>query len=321
MKKRLLFLLLLAIGLPVSTAQAEPKLDPKAILGCISMGMYTSSNIKNKQVEVSTTFDHVLRFQAINKLDHNALKPFLDQGYKVILNIEFFDKKPNLDEIIAGEYDAQLRAFGKAAAADGREIWLRPLHEGNGDWYNWGVFYDPSHSTESYRAAFQHVVKVLRETGGKFKFQLNINRKNGKNKQTPLKEFYPGDSYVDMVTITNYNRAYTTKQHQRWLQFRDDFDNAYEQVSAMTGRPIGIAEMSSTSYGGDKPAWIREAFKDIAERYPRVIEVTWFAYNRPINGMIWDWDLNTPAERQAFAEGVAKLRTYKTCQLRLGAAQ
>lgn len=305
------FALLIAF---VAPAHAQDRAWPNN--NCIGVGIYTSADMVRKQTELNTRFNHVLRFQPVQKLDHAALVKHLNAGYGVVLNIEFKENYANLKDIIAGKYDAQLRAFGEAARRDGRTIWIRPLHEGNGDWYNWGVFFNPTVTTGNYRVAFQKVVNVLRSTEGKFKFQFNLNRKNGKNKTTPLKEFYPGDSYVDMILLTNYNRAYTSPDHQFWKRFRDDFDSAYQQVTTMSRRPIGIAEMSSTSYGGDKPAWIRDTFKDIAERYPRILEVTWFAYNRPVGNMIWDWDFNTPQEKAAFAEGVARLRTPATCNNR-----
>ena len=38
-----------------------------------------------------------------------------------------------------GEADAYIRYFAKGVKAYGREIWLRPLHEANGDWYDFAA--------------------------------------------------------------------------------------------------------------------------------------------------------------------------------------
>ena len=102
-----------------------------------------------------------------------------------------------------------------------------------------------------------------------------------------LKDFYPGDSYVDMNVITTYNRDGTDKYHTSWETFRGNFTDAYTQVKDMSSRPIGIAEMSSTSYGGDKAQWITDAFAAIASTdFKRVVEVTWFDENKTVDGVL-----------------------------------
>ena len=111
-----------------------------------------------------------------------------------------------------------------------------------------------------------------------------------------------------MVVITNYNRAYTDPEHQYWHSFAEDFKPAYSQVTKITRKPIGVAEMSTTSYGGSKPQWILEAFRSLRDDFPQVKQVTWFAYNRSVNTSLWDWDLNSEADKQAFRDGVTLWR-------------
>jgi hypothetical protein len=45
------------------------------------------------------------------------------------------------------------------------------------------------------------------------------------------------------------------------------------QVAALTDLPIWIAETGTTSYGTDKPQWLRQMFVDITKRYTRVRQV------------------------------------------------
>ena|GEM_PF-1809456 len=272
-------------------------------------GIYTVKSFKNEEVATGVNFDHVLLFQTVQHLDFSKIKPYLDDNKQVILNIEFVDDHANLAEVAGGDYDKYLKPFANTLKKDGRTIWIRPLHEFNGDWYNWGVYYQ-GNNIQDFIPAYRHVVSVFRNGGVHAKFQLNYNRYNGgyPASTTPFQDFYPGDAWVDMVVITNYNRAYTDSGHQYWHSFADDFKPAYDQVVKLTKKPIGVAEMSTTSYGGNKPQWILDAFRALRDQFPQVQQITWFAYNRPVNASLWDWDLNSPADNQAFRDGVALWR-------------
>jgi beta-mannanase len=151
-------------------------------------------------------------------------------------------------------------------------------------------------------------VTLLREEGAPFLFQQNFNRINFdfETTSTPLRELYAGDDYVDMIVITNYNRAFTTRSHNEFQSFRDGFDVSYSQAREMSSRPIGVAEMSSVSTGGDKPQWINNAFNDLVNRY-EIAQITWFLYNRPVDGAVWDWDINSNEELREFKRGVELL--------------
>lgn len=304
---RCFFLGLLVFLLSSAAAGAE-ELGP-----CVKVGIATRTNdVKEQEARLGVKIDHIVKFQAVQKLSWNNMAHLLDQGVTPVLNIEFREDYANLADINNGKYDDALREFGAKAKQDGRLVWLRLLHEGNGGWYNWSVYYDKNthQFPEDLIAAYRHVVQVLRQTGGNFKFQYNLNRYNDdKHSMVPFAAFYPGDDVVDMFLITSYNRVGTTNEHSEWSTFKWDFDGAYQQAIALTKRPIGIAEVSTTTYAGtDKPAWIRDAFKSITENYPRVTELTWFSINKTVNDILWDWDLNTPADIAAFREGVTQLR-------------
>ncbi len=254
-------------------------------------------------------FNHVLLYQDIRSINYNVVRSYLDKGYDVILNVTFFDDHANLKDIRDGAYDKYLVDLAEEIKKDGRPIWLRTLHEFNGHWYNWAVLYR-GNSREDFIPAWRHIVTIFRERQAPVKVQINYNRLNGYDKirkvndTTPFIDLYPGDDWVDMVVITTYNRAYTDPYHQYWRDFNDEFENAYDQVLAMTDRPVGIAEMGTTSYGGDKPTWIVDAFIYIKHKYTKISQVTWFLYNRPEQGVVWDWDLNSEKDVEAFREGI-----------------
>lgn len=274
----------------------------------VQIGIYPSGGevIWKYEEELGGKFDHILQYQKVTSLNHTKIKTFRDKGYDVILTIEFTDSYANLHDIAAGKYDTYLTEFAETLKNDGRMIWLRPLHEFNADWYNWGVFYN-GNKIEDFIPAWRHIVQTFRDHNAPVKFQLNYNRLST-NASTPFSAFWPGDEWVDLVSITSFNRAYTDQSHQYWHSFAEDFDNAYQQVIALTQKPIGVAETSSTSYNGSKPQWIIDTFNSIAFNYTRIQQVSWFLQNKIFNTVLHDWDLNTPEEKQAFTQGMDIVR-------------
>lgn len=304
--KILLLLILVASFSSIAITNSEA-----ASAGQVAVGVYPGGkSIGSYEAELGVKLDYVLQFQDVKKLDYSKITTFLDKGYEVILNVEFFDSFANLRSINEGVYDAYLTSLAGAIRADGREVWLRPLHEFNGDWYNWGTLY-PDNSKEDFIPAWRHIVQLFRDKGAPVKFQLNYNRVNGKNDQTPFSVFWPGDEYVDMTVITNYNRAGTDQWHpdSSWEEFKTSFTAAYNQVCELTAKDVGVAETSSTTYGGSKPQWIINTFNSIANDFPRVSQVTWFLLNKKVGNVTWNWDLNTLEEKNSFKRGYEVLKT------------
>jgi len=67
----------------------------------------------------------------------------------------------NTVDIKNGKADAYITRMAQDMKAYGKEIWLRPLHEANGDWYPWAIGYSSRVNTnETYIAAFRHIVDI-----------------------------------------------------------------------------------------------------------------------------------------------------------------
>ncbi|KAG5189206.1 glycoside hydrolase superfamily [Tribonema minus] len=178
----------------------------------------------------------------------------IDAYGQVQLVIDFIDQEAHLKKIASGAYDSKLRAVGKDAAKDGRQIYVRMLHEMNGDWYNWRAFFGDN-TVGDFKNAYKHAVTVLRSMGANLKFQMSYVANNASKKKTPFKDFYVGDEYVDQVCTSAYNQCGATYPKNKFLE--DVFGDFYTEVQTFTKRPICIAEMSSTGcICKGKPAWI-----------------------------------------------------------------
>ncbi|KAG5180992.1 glycoside hydrolase superfamily [Tribonema minus] len=262
-------------------------------------------SIWSREAKYKMKFDSVLLYLPVQYLSWSWVKTFLDKGTGVQLVIEFIDNYSNLSDVAAGKYDGYLKKFGAFAKADGRLIYLRPLHEFNGDWYPWGIFRE-GNSLDAFKAAYRHVITVLRATGGNFKYQLSYNVKSANSNPTKFSDFYVGDDYLQ-ICVSAYNMAGARYPDSRSLATILGY--AYAQFESFApSKPLCLAEMSTTSYGGDKPLWITDTWKSLAYQFTAVTTINWFLENKNVDVNV-DWDLNTPADVKAWVDGYWNFKT------------
>lgn len=175
----------------------------------------------------------------------------------------------SLSAIAAGEYDSYLHQQAEEARSWGGTLMIRFGHEMNGDWYSW------SGSPEAFVAAWRHVVSVFRADGAsnvKWVWAPNIQE----GSKYPMAPYFPGDEWVDYVGLDGYNWGRGQSWGQ-WESLHSVFAASYALVTQMSTKPVIITETSSSEAGGDKAAWIRQAFmSDIPQHFPRVSAVIWF---------------------------------------------
>lgn len=94
--------------------------------------------------------------------------------------------------------------FAKSlVAADGKlvPVIFRPFHEFDGDWFWWGK----AHCTpEQYKKLYQFTVTYLRDDLGVRNFLYAWSPDRTFTSKTQYLERYPGDSYVDLIGMDNY---------------------------------------------------------------------------------------------------------------------
>ena len=176
-----------------------------------------------------------------------------------------------LADITAGVYDSYLRSSASLAKQWNRPLEIRLAHEMN---LTDSGFGPNVASPSAFVAAWKHVVDVFRAQGVtnvSWVWSPNVDCNGG----CPFDAYFPGDDYVDVVALDGYN--YSSTSGQPWLSFDQVFRNSYDDITALSTKPVMIAETSSAEAGGDKAAWIRQAFlTDIPAHYPRISSVIWF---------------------------------------------
>jgi beta-mannanase len=232
----------------------------------------------------------------------------------VVLTLLFWegvtpDDRYSLRAIAGGELDGEIDRWAAELRSFGIPIVLRPLHDFNTSTYPWGIRVGENRP-EHFAPAWRHLVRRFRRAGANnVRFELSLTRlgSNGSTvveavsqelPETPI--FWPGDGFVDIVGFDVYNRP--PDDSHRWQWFDELFSPSYEAATSWTDKPIWIQELSSTGIGGDKAAWIEDAFGALRTRYPRVTSVTWFNHSA---GGIDDWEFDsTPEAREALARAV-----------------
>lgn len=205
-----------------------------------------------------------------------------------------------ISEIAAGAHDDHLFAWAAALTITGAPVYLRFAHEFNGDWYPW----TPAHGTtpDAYVAAWRHTHDLFRR-GGATNVRWMWSPDAICGGEVPLRAWFPGDDYVDVVGIDGYNWG-TSRPWSRWTPPVELFEPAVTEIRALTDRRMMIAEVGCAEDGGDKPEWI-SSFVEWAATQPDVDAVIWFEHDKET-----DWRItSTPAATAAMA---GALRTVMT---------
>lgn len=184
----------------------------------------------------------------------------------------------SLSTIIDGKHDDYIRQYARGIAGWGGPIKLRFDHEMNGNWSAYSTGMNGNQPGE-YVAAWKHVHRIFQEEGAtnvKWVWSPNAKGPAVWPDNTPLSAFYPGDAYVDWVALDGYNWG-TGRDGTSWHSFEEIFGPSYKEITALTNKPLMIAETGSCEPGGDKAAWIREAFlNDIPNKFPRIKAVNYW---------------------------------------------
>jgi hypothetical protein len=174
--------------------------------------------------------------------------------------------------IASGAFDTYIRRAAREATAYGQPILLRFAQEMNGGWYSWGAI--PGNTPADYVAMWRHVVSIFREEGAtnvRWVWSPNVYGTGGVE---PFQAYYPGDEWVDFVSLDGYN--WSGLKPSGWRSFAEVFGTSYQAMTELTGKPLMISETASPEEGGDKAAWIREILSVLPTQMPRVRALVWF---------------------------------------------
>lgn len=195
--------------------------------------------------------------------------------------------------VASGADDAYISQFAQAVAAVNKQVIISYGQEMNGDWYDWGTAGSGNSNPADYISAYRHVHDLFQHTG-----VCNVTWLWGPNisyeGSTPLKQVYPGDSYVDWVGVDGYFG-------QPGDTFSSLFGPSIAELRAFTGKPLLIAETGTAGAAG--PGQMAGLFT--GARQAGVIGIVYFDQAQSGDPMHQDWRLeDNPENMAAFRAGV-----------------
>ncbi len=201
-----------------------------------------------------------------------------------------------LRSILTGRYNDYIRSFARELASFPRTIFLRKLHEMNGNWYPWCGSIN-GNSAELYIAAWNHIrdlVKMETPSGiewvwSPYAFSYPAISSNN------IENYFPGDNVLDWVAIDGYNWG-DSQEWSTWQSFEEVFSGAYKRLSSITRRPFMIGETACNESGGSKELWISDALDILKNKYTKIKIMVWFDVNKEC-----DWRIiSSPVSLKAF---------------------
>lgn len=247
----------------------------------------------------SITFPH----DAVQTLNAKKIVPFIRMMPWSHFQAPGPDSVYTLQRIIAGEFDARLRSWARAAQATKAPLIVEFGTEVNAAWFPWNGKFNGGNTTDGYgdpnvadgperfRDAYRHIVRLFRDEGAtnvSWAYHvLDPALASGKGPSAitdgdirAFKDYYPGDEYVDWMGISIYGPVMPRKH---WRTFTEIMDVAYPVLAAISlKKPLAIFEFGvvDNAATGDKAAWIRSSLQAIESgKYPRIKALSYWHEN------------------------------------------
>jgi hypothetical protein len=208
----------------------------------------------------------------------------------------------SLSRVIDGSFDAYITAWATGARDWGHPFFLRFDHEMNGSWFPWSESAN-GNAAGQFVQAWRHVHDLFVAAGAN-----NVTWVWSPNVDYPgsaaLATLYPGSSYVDWVAMDGYNAGLNPVKVDQWRSFSQIFGATYAELGRLApGKPIMLAEVGSTEFGGSKAAWIANAFDDqLSTAFPDIRALVWFDWTADGE----DWPIESSASASgAFAHAIS----------------
>ena len=219
-------LILVLLGAVVAVTTTIPGLRPDAVAGTTgrtaagapALGVYMgpgATNVAGAEAFSSwsgSRVDRLVEFlpdatwESMTYVDW-ALAPYTDSGYELELSVPMLPAQVagvSLEECAAGRYDEHWVALAQRLLAHRlADTEIRPGWEMNGDVYRWSAAGRPS----AYAGCFRSLVQAMRSVDGQrfqFVFSTNIHQH-----AVAPDLAYPGDAYVDTVSLDVYDTSWT----------------------------------------------------------------------------------------------------------------
>lgn len=188
----------------------------------------------------------------------------------------------NLQDIIEGKYDDYLAQYFRdsidpAIIGENTDpVWFRPMSEFNGGWVSWGL------EPENLRQAWRRMYNIAEQVGATdhhiFLWSPN-HRSYPDTEWNNVKNYWPGDQYVDWVGISSYPPSTLFVQDEDRRYPVKNIAEIYDTYADY--KPFMITE-GAYDPSVDRPRFVREWFEGLKEHRPKVKILIWENHNQRI---------------------------------------
>lgn len=311
---------------PTPSEEHLAVLPPREIYTGAWVGGMWDSKTKTLSISELTSFEQLLEtkvaianfFTEWTYLENPALVQTLsqlsDNGWTPMIssNPLFFDGCPktqySLYQTIAlGHCDGFLKSAAANLRSFSHPVLFRFAWEMNHPDMWWSI--NKTESTpEEFVAAWRHIHDVFESEGAdNVQFVLSFNTSS--TRSVPYQELFPGDEYLEWVAIDGYNWG-TAVEWSGWTSFEGVFDRSYQELTALSSKPIMLSEFGSTDVGGNKAAWYDHALNvQIPYKYHQIQAVVFFNEDKSANEGV-DWRLESSEETVVIVRAALRNKLY-----------
>lgn len=184
-------------------------------------------------------------------------------SHKLIWSMPMLLSGSTFPDCVAGKFDSAYQEYARVAGGVDPEAIIRTGHEMQGNWYDHGAW-NPGNSPDLYAQCFRHIVTTMRAVSPKLKFDWNPGLGSWAGHDAVLT--YPGDDFVDVISIDMYEDSQWTKgtPAERWQQFLTVDGRGLDFWGKFTKdhkKPIAFDEWASNYDDGEFVARMAEWMK------------------------------------------------------------
>lgn len=210
-----------------------------------------------------------------------------------------YDQTYSLRKIVDGKFDKELRQWAKDLKKTEIPVLIGFAGEPNGDWFPWSGAMNGGGITtgygdksladgpELYRDAYRYIIDLFKDEGAlKVTWVFHVNSVGAPNEPwNDIKNYYPGDDYIDWIGISAYGAQRWGESYQRFV---DIMKPGYDALLNLTAeeKPIAILEFGVADYlpNVNKALWIQSALYTVQQpEFSRIKAIGWW-HSTWING-------------------------------------
>jgi len=246
----------------ISTAASEK--DPYCLTGAFIGDKPTTALIRDFKNSYGKQPYFVMTFVDWGRyVDKDIIKDVYSAGSVLMVTWEPWDAQTkeliDYEALMKGKYDPYIEEFASRIKAVDKDVYIRFAHEMNGDWYPWSA---AKIGAYRYIAMYKYMKDAFDRAearNARWVFSINWEDVPAGNS---FESAYPGGTYVDYFGIDGYNWG-DTQSWSKWMTFEQLFKKRYDEIASTFEAPIIITEFGSTSHGGNKARWIRDAMSNM----------------------------------------------------------